>query len=446
MQRLDVERRSMLRISVNLGSNDAWQLTGSRRKALCCVAAFCCRSSCRYPAVSAHQPKAHYVPLDSVRGIAALCVVVHHFVISETISAVLPHRAWVDVAFFHNSWLFVDLFFVLSGIVISMSYVQTEFSEFEFRTFTVRRVARIYPLHIVMLFAFLAFRLMRLSLTEMGLLHLASAGTADLQANNAYSFVVNVFLLHAMGLLDYLSWNGPSWSISAEFYTYIVFGAVVVLAQRLGYIKLVYFLSAGLAILGGALIIFVLKNETLDFQANAFTRCFLGFFVGVLTLRCVASRAVTLGPAAQSACQIGMTAAVVVLVCVVGLNERLSFVAPIIFAGLLGSLMAYPERLLPKLLSVRPLIWLGKRSYSIYMVHALVLVLIEYFVRGVGTARLQLVDNILPGLAASLLLAVFVAAVLALSNFTYLRVEVPGARLVLGLFSRRAAPSVVPAE
>ncbi|MFK4654869.1 hypothetical protein ABIF97_004803 [Bradyrhizobium japonicum] len=227
-------------------------------------------------------------------------MVVHHFVGSDPLAAALPHRAWIDVAFFHNSWLFVDLFFVLSGIVISMSYVQSEFSGFDFRTFTLRRIARIYPLHIVMLFAFLAFRLMRLTLTELDLLHFSTNETADLQVNNVYSFVANVFLLHAMGVLDYLSWNGPSWSISAEFYTYLVFGAVVVLSQRLGYIKLVYVFSAVLAVMGAALIIFVLKNETLDFQTNAFTRCFLGFFVGVLTLRFVSGKGRSVSPFVQS--------------------------------------------------------------------------------------------------------------------------------------------------
>ncbi|MVT74216.1 acyltransferase family protein [Bradyrhizobium cajani] len=394
----------------------------------------------------AHQTKAHYVPLDSVRGLAAVCVVVHHFVGSDPLGATLPHRAWIDVAFFHNSWLCVDLFFVLSGIVISMSYVQSEFSEFDFRTFTLRRIARIYPLHIVMLFAFLAFRLMRLSLTEVGLLHFSTNETADLQVNNVYSFGVNVFLLHAMGLLDYLSWNGPSWSISAEFYTYIVFAGVVVVAQRLGYVKLVYVLSALLAVVGAAVIVFVLKNETLDFQINGFTRCFLGFFVGVLTLRLVSGKGRSVSPFVQSACQIGAAVVSIVLVCIVNLDERLSFCAPVVFGALLGSLMAFPERLLPKLLSARPLVWLGKRSYSIYMTHALVLVLIQYFARGVGTGRLQMVDNVLPGLVASLLLALFVVGVLVLSNVTYHWVEMPGSRFVLRLFSRPAVPSVAAAE
>ena len=59
------------------------------------------------------------MPLDSIRGLAALCVVIHHFVISKPLSELLQNKAWIDCAFFVNSWLFVDLFFVLSGIVIS---------------------------------------------------------------------------------------------------------------------------------------------------------------------------------------------------------------------------------------------------------------------------------------------------------------------------------------
>lgn len=143
--------------------------------------------------------------------------------------ASFPNKAWVDVAFFHNAWMFVDLFFVLSGIVISFSYTQFDFGTFSFRDFVVRRLARIYPLHIVTLFATLGFRLLKIAVVAFGVMHLVPAETP---VNNLYSFVANVFLLHALGVLDYLSWNGPSWSISAEFYTYLIFGAVLVFAQR----------------------------------------------------------------------------------------------------------------------------------------------------------------------------------------------------------------------
>ncbi len=68
---------------------------------------------------------------------------------------------------------------------------------------------------------------------------------AAFEVNNAYSFVLNLLLLHSMGFIDYLSWNAPSWSISVEFYTYLVFGLIVLLAQRLRVAALVLRSRAG---------------------------------------------------------------------------------------------------------------------------------------------------------------------------------------------------------
>jgi peptidoglycan/LPS O-acetylase OafA/YrhL len=95
---------------------------------------------------------------------------------------------------------------------------------------------------------------------------------------------------------------------------------------------------------------------------------------------------------------------------------------------------------------VKPLVWLGKRSYSIYMVHALVLVLIEYLARGIGQQRLQAFDAVVPGAAASALLIGFVVAVLVLSNLTYATIEIPGSKAIVGLLKRRPAEAVAAAE
>lgn len=390
--------------------------------------------------MTGHRSKEHYVPLDSVRGIAALCVVVHHFVISQPLASVLPNKAWIDFAFFHNAWLFVDLFFVLSGIVISMSYVQGSFGTFEFREYIVRRLARIYPLHIVTLLAFLSFRMMKLGLVGAGLIHFAPS---EMAVNNGYSFFLNVLLLHAVGFVDYLSWNGPSWSISAEFYTYLVFGGVVIFAQRLRDVRIIFVMSLLLSVTSLAFILLVLRQYALDFHTYGIARCILSFFLGVLALKAVASVPTAVRPSVQSMWQIGSAIAAVAIVCVVGIWPMLSFVAPPVFAVLLGSLMAFPGRRLPSLLSVKPLVWLGKRSYSIYMVHALVLVLIEYFSRGVGVRTFPMIDQFGPGMAASLLLSGYVVAVLVLSNLTYANIEIPGSKAIVGLLARR--PRVVAA-
>lgn len=105
------------------------------------------------------------------------------------------------------------------------------------------------------------------------------------------------------------------------------------------------------------------------------------------------------------------------------------------FAVFLGSLLAFPDALLvPRILVAKPLVWLGRRSYSIYMVHALVVLLAEYFVRGVGAGRIAALDSIWAGLPATLNLVVSLAAVLAVSHLTYLYVEIPGGRLLRNAF------------
>ncbi len=356
--------------------------------------------------------------------------------------ASFPSKAWVDVAFFHNAWMFVDLFFVLSGIVISFSYTQFDFGTFSFRDFVVRRLARIYPLHIVTLFATLGFRLLKIAVVAFGVMHLVPAETP---VNNLYSFVANVFLLHALGVLDYLSWNGPSWSISAEFYTYLIFGAVLVFAQRREDIRIVYIASLLLILTSLLIMVFVMHRSAIDFHYQfGIVRCVFSFFLGVLTVRAVASISAETPGLVKTTVQIGSVAVSILLVCVVGIIPEISFVAPLVFAVLLGSLMAFPTCVLPRVLSIAPLVWLGKRSYSIYMVHALVLMPLEYAVRGVGSRRIEAFDSLFPGIAASTLLLMFVAAVLVLANLTYLYVEIPGSKFVLRFFNRAPAEALAP--
>lgn len=104
-----------------------------------------------------------------------------------------------------------------------------------------------------------------------------------------------------------------------------------------------------------------------------------------------------------------------------------TFVAPLTFAIFLGSLLAFPNAaLVPTLLSTKPLVWLGRRSYSVYMVHAFVVLLAEYFAKALGARPIAALDSVYPGLATSMNLIVVLAAVLILSDFTYRYVEIPG--------------------
>ena len=76
--------------------------------------------------------------LDGIRGLAILVVVVHN-------SGTLPRL-------FANGWMGVDLFFVLSGFLITGILVGTRQSECYFQNFYARRFLRILPLYYSLLF------------------------------------------------------------------------------------------------------------------------------------------------------------------------------------------------------------------------------------------------------------------------------------------------------
>jgi len=82
--------------------------------------------------------------LDAVRGIAILIVMAHN------ISLKYPalHSDWV----FANGWMGVDLFFVLSGFLITGILLDTKTSAHYFKNFYVRRTLRIWPLYFALLF------------------------------------------------------------------------------------------------------------------------------------------------------------------------------------------------------------------------------------------------------------------------------------------------------
>lgn len=395
-----------------------------------------------------HREKAHVLSLDSIRGIAATSVVVHHLLLMPTFLAAFPHNAWVNCSFFRSAWLLVDLFFVLSGMVMSMSYVEGDFGRFSLRDFMVRRLARVYPLHIVMLLANLLFRLLRIGLVLAGVV---VAAPAAFEVNNGYSFLLNVFLLHSMGFIDYLSWNAPSWSISVEFYTYLVFGLVILVAQRLRSLWWLYVLSGLIAAGSLYVIVFVLDKGSLGLQTDfGILRCFVSFFIGVLTVKIVHLLPRKLSPPVQGILQSVAMIASIALVSLVEAYPAASFLAPLTFAVFLGSLLAFPNALLvPRILTSKPLVWLGQRSYSIYMVHALVVLLAEYGVRAVGARPIAALDSMWPGLPATLNLSLSLAAVLGVSHLTYLYVEIPGGKLlrnILGSGTRFATSAAASAR
>lgn len=143
--------------------------------------------------------------LTSLRFFAVLYVVLFHYH--------LKIHPFFD-AIIAKGYLAVDFFFILSGFILTHCYLlQIQEARFSYKDFLIRRLARIYPVH-------LATLLLTALLFGIGLI----MGMQGLeQALKLPSFIHNVFLVHAWGLSDKMTYNRYSWSISAEFFAYLAF-------------------------------------------------------------------------------------------------------------------------------------------------------------------------------------------------------------------------------
>lgn len=364
-----------------------------------------------------------YRALDGWRGICAVLVAVHHFHVNSHL---------YDVPLIGNGYLFVDFFFVLSGFVICHAWGARIRRPPDFRLFMARRFARVWPLHAVVLALFVMVEAAKAAALS------ASALTAE---NAPFSgdtmpqaIATNLLLVHALGLHDRATWNYPSWSISTEFYTYAFFGLLCLagLARRLA--------PVAVMAAAGAAVVAAFSREWLHTIADfGFFRCIYGFFIGCAVHHLVTRRKWRPGGSLAEAAVVAVVAAVV---SASPKAAPLSMAAPLVF-GLAVAVFAAERGVLSRLLLTTPVQALGTWSYSIYLVHSLLLVVVGRTVtvleRGAGLALTETV--VVNGQARPLLdlggvwggdLAVlaFIAALVAVSALAWRWVERPGQALV----------------
>jgi peptidoglycan/LPS O-acetylase OafA/YrhL len=93
----------------------------------------------------------HFPALDGLRGLAALMVVAYHSPFSYYLTNFFD-KAWFRTT--SSLWVGVDLFFVLSGFLITNILLDTRTSPKYFRAFYGRRILRIFPLYYAFLIVF----------------------------------------------------------------------------------------------------------------------------------------------------------------------------------------------------------------------------------------------------------------------------------------------------
>ena len=165
--------------------------------------------------------RGHILALDGLRGIAILLVVAAHFVSN----LVIKGDGWTKplVAFAHAGWIGVDLFFVLSGFLITGILIDARGSRSYFKAFYARRALRILPAY----YGFLIIIFIVLPMLNVG------AGDNYMLARQHQGWYW-LHLTNVMMALGELPGRGPYpntlfWSLAVEEQFYFIWPAIVAL-------------------------------------------------------------------------------------------------------------------------------------------------------------------------------------------------------------------------
>jgi peptidoglycan/LPS O-acetylase OafA/YrhL len=331
-----------------------------------------------------------------------------------------------------HSWIFVDYFFVLSGFVIAFSYGERiESRRISVGKFMMLRLGRIYPLHIAVLAAFI---LLDVALYFAGGAFLSVTVHEPFTGpRNPSALISNIFLLHSFGIEHEPTWNGPSWSIAAEVWSYLLF-ALIFLAPK----KIIPWIAATLS-LGGLIVLFISKPSIEATYDLGFVRCVYGFGLGFLLYRLFRK----IGPLGGHAAELASLASVVLFVSLA--EGRWTFAAPPVFA-LEIYVLASARGFISRTLTYAPFQLLGLVSYSIYMIHIFLearLVQLMHVVRPQFTRwdGAQFVITSSSPLVGDLILISALALLVLFSYASYRLIEKPGRDFVRNRLNRREGPS-----
>ena len=157
--------------------------------------------------------------LTPMRGIATLLTVIFHVDLFMGNSLLHPDASKI----LHRMYLMVDFFFILSGFIMCYVYgnwFKEQVKRKDFKKFTIAPFSRVYPLHFTALIftIFILFLAARLGVPKNPILQVD---------NNAYSVLTNLLLLHSMNFHNWFTWVHASWSISTEWWAYTIFPFLV---------------------------------------------------------------------------------------------------------------------------------------------------------------------------------------------------------------------------
>ena len=363
--------------------------------------------------------KIYISSLTSLRGIAAIIVVMYH--LEPKLRDVVDYQT--PFPFIADGQLMVDFFFILSGFILAHAYAPDRAragSWLDVRKFFARRFARVYPMHAFMLVVFLAYEIVDV------LVHRVMLGQPDRLwfegGTSIGSYFTNILLIQAWGIHDTLTWNQPSWSISAEFAAYLAFPILVWVFS----IRNSAVVAAIAAVLAFASLVAIQEANGRLTASNGYAvfNCLAEFTIGIVLYYWISLDKLC-GQRGIAFIQLAVFAAIVIFISA-GASDI--FVVPLF--ALLTVACRSDRGWLGKVLSRPFFLWLGRISYSLYISHYI-------FIRLFDAPW----ESILPSadldgrMSQGLLLALEFSLIVSFAHICFVMIENP-ARRRLGMFAR----------
>ena len=353
--------------------------------------------------------------LDALRGVFALMVILIHFPLKNSV--------WTDNFLVRQSDMFVDFFFVLSGFVISYNYFNKITGFKSYYHYLKKRFLRLYPLLFYSVLLYLIFLLIFNEYFPQYINRPESPKMLLFLTLDSLTFMNSTIVFSPN-----LGMNYPSWSISAEMISYVIFGLT---ALFFGLNKKYIFL---ISLLFSASFLFLKRNYMMEGDWG-FVRGIVCFNTGIFTfLAYNRYNSIVLNKYLEYLIPFILLLLFYCKWQLIGFQREVFTLLTIpIFFGSSIFIYALSKGFFVRVLLNNYFQFIGRISYSIYLNHGLVLILVTkiYF----NVFKIPHTEfNILVSIILSFIATIFY------SHFTYKYIELKG----MNLYTKREIASNKP--
>jgi peptidoglycan/LPS O-acetylase OafA/YrhL len=300
---------------------------------------------------SGRTDKHSFLTLDAIRGVAAIGVMFYHY----------AHISHSEFKFFGMSFVAVDMFFCLSGFILSYSYSDRLSAGMTGREFMIRRLVRLYPFYLIGLAVGAAACALNI-----GLHRTSSFDFANLTIAVSLGIFFLPYLYRGAGPAAYYDFantvfplNDPAWSLFFELFANAFYAAfiwtyrsllAVILVSSAGFLLTVWYLKTRAGWSYG------------DFWGG-FPRVTLSFFIGALLFRIWKDGWL---PKIRISTEVILMLTAILLLIPAYKPTSLFVLSVFVFVPFLISIGAQNE---PASSAASLCSWLGRISFGLYAIH-----------------------------------------------------------------------------